>query len=142
MARQGTPLGGLDEIIERVYSGPDYTLVCYTNAQDSLGSSTLAADLTQPTEANGYAPILLIGTWSFSGGVATYAHPEGASGDALGNPCWFASGSWSAAVTGVAMVYGSRVQHFMDLRDVFGAPITFVAAAGKKLAVDMTTLAA
>lgn len=138
--RSGTPLGGLDEIIERVYSGPDFTLVCYTNTQDSLGPNTVATDLAQPTVGNGYAPIVLTGTWSFSGGVATYSHPEGAEAASDGHPCWFPTGTWSAPVTGVAMIYGTRVVHFYDVRDGDGTPTTFVAAAGKRFAVDMSTL--
>lgn len=142
MARSGTPLGGLDEIAERVFSGPAYTLVCYTNTQDSLGPNTVAADLTQPDEANGYAPIVLDGEWTWENGVTGYTHPEGPNADPFGNPCWFPTGTWSAVVTGVAMIYGERVQHFMDLRDGAGDPATFVAAAGKRFEVDMSTLAA
>src|SRR4051812_49331422 len=118
MARQGTPNGGLDEITERAYvNGGDFTLVAYTNAQDSLGPTSMAADLVQPTQSNGYAPIVLTGTWSTSGGVLAYVHPAGPNADALGNPTWFASGAWSAPVTGVAMIFGGRIVHFFDHRD-------------------------
>lgn len=140
--RSGTPFGGLDEIIERVYGGPDFSLVCYTNTQDSLGPNTVASDLTQPDETGGYAPIVLSGTWSYENGVAMYSHPEGPEAAANGHPCWFPTDTWSATVTGVAMIYGARVMHFMDLRDGSGAPSTFVAATGKRLEIDMSTLAA
>lgn len=143
MARQGTPNGGLDEITERAYvNGADFTLVAYTNAQDSLGASSVAADLTQPTSVNGYAPIVLSGTWSTSGGVLTYTHPAGPNADVLGNPSWFPTGAWSAGVTGVALIYGSRIVHFMDHRDAVGSPLTFVAAAGKRFTVDISSLVA
>lgn len=126
MATQGTPSAGLDLIATRVFvDGADYSLVAYTNTADSLGTATVAADLTQPT-GGGYAPITLNGTWSSSGGVVTYSHP--------GNPYWIASGTWSADVTGVAIIYGSVVQHFKDL------DTPFVAAANKKLEVDLSTV--
>jgi hypothetical protein len=142
MARQGTPTGGLVEITKRVYiDGPDLTLVCYTNTADSLGSSTVAANLTQPTVANGYAPIVLSGTWVTTDGVLSYTHPAGANADEFGNPGWFPTGTWSAAVTGVAIIYGTAVVHFMDNRDSGGSPTTFVAAAGKKFTVDLATVA-
>lgn len=129
MATSGTPLGGLDEIGKRVYiDGPDLSLVAYTNTADSLTSATVAADLTQPTVANGYAPITLDGTWSRTNGVVTYVHSTPT------NPTWTASGTWSATVTGVAVVYGTVVMHFKDLTSAF------TAAAGKKLAVDLSTV--
>lgn len=143
MARQGTPNGGLNEIAERAYvNGADFTLVAYTNAQDSLGPNTVAADLTQPTSANGYAPIVLTGTWTSTNGVLGYSHPAGPNADALGNPGWFPTGAWSAPVTGVALVYGSRVVQFYDHRDGAGVAASFTAAAGKRLVVDLTTLLA
>lgn len=141
MARQGTPNAGLTLIAQRVFEGPDYSLVAYTNTQDSLGPSTVLADLTQPTSTNGYAPILLNGTWSYTNGVASYVHPAGPNADENGHPTWFPTGTWSAPITGVAIVYGSTVQHFMDLRDGGGTPVTFTAAAGKRLVVDLVNLA-
>lgn len=140
MAKQGTPLSGLALIAQRVFSGPAYSLIAYTNTQDSLGPATALSDLMQPTQTNGYAPIVLDGVWDFTGGVATYTHSAGASNDGLGNPSWTASAGWSANVTGVAMIYGSVVQHFMDLRDGSGNPNVFTAAAGKKLAVVISNL--
>lgn len=142
MAREGTPNGGLDEITTRVYiDGADLTLVAYTNTQDSLDSGTVAADLTQPTQANGYAPITLNGTWATNNGVVTYTHPAGPNTDAQGNPAWYPTGTWSATVTGVAMIFGTKVVHFMDVRDGNGDPSTWVAAAGKLFPVDVSTLA-
>ncbi len=132
MARSGTPKGGLDEIAERVYvAGADLTLVAYTNTPDSLGPDSVAADLVQPTSANGYAPITLNGTWSAVDGIVTYDHgtPD--------NPTWTATGTWSANVTGVAMIYGAILMHFRDYNDSGGS---WVAADGRKLAVDVTNL--
>ena len=143
MARQGTPNAGLDEIVERAYvNGADFTLVAYTNTPDSLGPNTVTADLTQPTSSNGYAPIVLTGTWSTNAGVSAYQHPAGPNADALGNPTWFPSGAWSAPVTGVALIYGTRVVHFRDHRDAAGNPLSFTAAAGKRLTVDLQALVA
>lgn len=143
MPRQGTPLAGLTEIGKRVYvDGAALTLVCYTNTQDSLGPDTVASDLTQPDEDNGYAPIVLDGTWVTTDGVCRYTHPAGADADGAGNPIFLATDTWSAVVTGVAMIYGSAVLHFMDLRDGEGTPTTFTAAAGNGFKVDINNLTA
>ncbi len=141
MARQGTPDAGLALMAQRIFAGGAYTLVAYTNAQNSLDSSAVLSTLIQPSQTNGYSPILLDGVWSVLAGVATYVHSAGASNDGLGNPCWYATGGWSAAVTGVAMVFGSVVQFFVDLKDGNGDPTTFLAAAGKKLATNCGQLA-
>jgi hypothetical protein len=141
MAREGTPIGGRHLYIQRtLIDGADVTLVAYTNTQGSLGDNTVVADLTQPTQTNGYAPIVLSGTWSKSNGVAAYSQPAGPNTDGDGNPCWFPTGTWSAGVTGVALIYGSDVVHFFDYRDGAGDPTTFIAAAGKRLPVDLATI--
>lgn len=127
----GTPKEGLDLIADRVYiSGADLTLVAYTNAADSLGPDSVYADLTQPTSANGYAPILLNGTWSSTDGIVTYVHSTPT------HPTWSASGSWSGVVRGVAIVSGTTLVHFKDL------DVAFTAANGRKLAVDLDTVLA
>lgn len=127
MATQGTPAAGLDDIASLAYVSGALTLIAYTNAADSLGSSTVAADLTQPNVANGYAPITLNGTWSSSGGVLTYIHSTPT------NPGWIATGTWSAVVRGVAIIRGSVCRHFKDVS-------AFTAAAGKKLEVDLSSV--
>jgi hypothetical protein len=139
-----TPREGLSLYVKRIYiDGPPYTLIGYTNPQGSLGIDSVLADLTQPAQTNGYAPILLDGNWSDNSGVATYAHSLGSSNDGFGNPCWFAAGAWSADLTGVALIDASlgKIQHFMDLRDGSGSPTTFTAAAGLKYAVSIIELA-
>ncbi len=129
MATSGTPKGGLNDIADLAYiSGPDLTLVCYTNTANSLGADTVAADLVQPTQANGYAPIVLDGTWSSTDGVLTYTHSVGT------HPRWTATSTWSGTVTGVAMIRGSMVRHFRD------NATAFVAAAAKVLEVNISTL--
>src|SRR5215470_5109651 len=120
MSNKGTPSAGLQEIARRVFTGPAYSLVAYTNTQGSLGAATVASDLIQPTQANGYAPIVLNGIWSFTAGIATYVHSGGATDDGFGNPCWYPTGAWSAPVTGVALIYNSIVQHFVDYVDATG----------------------
>ena len=112
MARSGTPRGGLDEIAERTYvNGADFTLVAYTNTPNSLGDDSVAADLVQPPEENGYAPVVLNGVWASEDGVVTYDH--GTPDD----PGWVATGPWSAPVTGAALIYGTRLVHFKDYND-------------------------
>lgn len=127
MATQGTPNSGLDDIASLAYVSGALTLVCYTNAADSLGPSTVAADLNQPTEQAGYAPIVLNGTWTSVNGVVTYLHSTGV------NPRWVAQGAWSAVVTGVAIIRGSTCRHFKDISP-------FTAAAGKPLEVDLNSV--
>lgn len=128
MATQGSPYGGLDDIASLAYVSGALTLVCYTNTANSLSESTVAANLTQPSTANGYAPIVLDGTWSSVNGILTYQHSSGT------HPTWTATGSWSATVTGVAIIRGLTVRHFRDLS------AAFVASAGRKLAVDLDTV--
>ena len=131
MATVGTPNGGLDEIALRTYvNGADLTLVAYQNTADSLDADTVAADLTQPATANGYAPILLDGTWASTNGVVTYTHSTPT------HPKWSATGSWGGDVTGAAIIYGTEVMHFKDLTTAF------TAASGKSLTIDLTTLVA
>jgi hypothetical protein len=128
MATQGTPYGGLNDVAALAYVSGALTLVCYTNTADSLVTATVAADLTQPSTANGYAPITLDGTWSTSNGVLTYVHSTPT------NPTWTATGAWSATVTGVAIIRGATVRHFKDLGSAF------VASTGRKLAVDLASV--
>ena len=131
MATSGTPNNGLDEIANRAYiTGTDLTLVAYQNTADSLGATTVVSDLTQPASANGYAPIVLDGTWASTNGVLSYTHSTPT------HPEWVASGAWGGNVTGVAIIFGADVIHFKDLASVFSA------AAGKRLRVDLTTVVA
>lgn len=132
MASQGTPNEGLDLLADRVYiSGADFHLVAYTNTADSLNDSSVYADLTQPTSSNGYAPILLDGTWSSTNGVITYAHSTPT------HPEWTATGSWSGTVNGVAIIYNAATLiHFKDLS------VAFTAASGRILTVDLDTVLA
>lgn len=127
MAIKGTPKGGLQDIAELAYTSGLLTLVCYTNTADSLGPDTVAADLVQPT-GGGYAPIVLDGTWSAPDGVTTYVHSVGT------HPRWTATGTWSATVTGVAMIRGARVRHFKD------NTVPFTAVAAKVFEVNISTL--
>ena len=129
MATKGTPNPGLDELGTRIYiNGPAFTLVAYQNAADSLGASTVYADLVEPATANGYAPILLDGTWSVTSGVMGYVHSTPP------HPVWTATGTWGSAVNGAAMIYGTAVVHFMDLDS------PFIASAGVPLTVDVNTV--
>lgn len=129
MATEGTPYQGLDYAAARIYTSA-LSLVCYTNAANSLGDATVYADLAQPASANGYAPIALSGTWTILNGTVTYDHgtPD--------NPRWTATGSWGATVNGVAMVdvAAGKILHFRD------CAVPFVASNGRKLEPDITNL--
>ena len=128
MALKGTPNDGLDDIATSAYVSGQLTLIAYTNPGDSLGATTVAADLNQPTEANGYAPIVLDGTFSSTDGILTYTHSTST------NPGWTALGAWSADVTGVAIIKGAVCRHFKDCDS------PFTAAAGKKLEIDLNSV--
>ena len=129
MASEGTPLQGLDYAASKVYTSA-LSLVCYTNAANSLGDATTYASLTQPAVANGYAPIALSGVWTFTNGTVTYDHgtPD--------NPRWTATGTWGTPVNGIAMVdiAAGKILHFRD------CAVPFVAANLKKLDVDLVNL--
>lgn len=142
MALRGTPFGGRSEIAKRyLIDGPNVTLVLYTNARNSLGDSTVTADLVQPSIANGYTPLVLDKAgWSEVNGVLTYLQAAGANTDPFGNPCWVPTGAWSASVTGAALVYGTRVLHFKDATDGAGTPTDYVAATGKRYAVSLADI--
>jgi hypothetical protein len=128
VATQGTPNDGLDDLATLAYVSGALTLIAYTNTPDSLGPTSVFADLNQPVETAGYAPITLDGTWTAVDGVVTYLHSTPT------NPFWLALGSWSAPVTGVAICRGSVLRHFKDLGSAFSA------AAGKKLEVDLNSV--
>lgn len=134
MAIKGTPFQGRDNlIIPRVYTG--LTLVLYVNLPDSLGESSVAADLVQPTGA-GYAPIVLNGVWSAASGVATYDH--GTPDD----PFWQStepSANWSQPITGAAIIAGAGpyLLHFQDNPDG-----QVVMTPGQKFVVDLSNLVA
>jgi hypothetical protein len=132
-----TPNGGLAELARRIFpQGAAFSLVAYTNTPASLGSAAVAADLVQPPLAAGYAPITLVpARWNVdAAGVTTYTEPDGSTGF-LGDPTWFATGSWgSNAVTGIAMVFGSILFQARDLQ------LAFVAAAGQKLRINLQDL--
>lgn len=129
MATQITPIAGLTELALRAYvEGAAFTLVLYTNAANSLFAGMLAADLVQPPLANGYGPIVMNGQWTVVNGIATYIHTTG------GDPTFSSSGSWGSDAIGAAMVFGAAVIHARDNTH------PFTAAAGKKLAINISNL--
>ena len=128
MASQGTPLAGLDNISSLAYVSGALTLIAYTNVAGGFGPNTVLADITQPASTNGYAPIVLDGTWTSVGGVTTYVHSTPT------HPKWTATGAWSANVTGAAIIHGSTLRHFKDF------DTAFIAAAGRKLEVDLNSV--
>lgn len=132
MAIKGTPYQGRDNVIApRVYTG--MTLILYCNLADSLGDSSVYADLVQPT-GTGYAPISLAGVWTSVNGIVTYDH--GTPDD----PGWqntHASLNWSLPVTGVALIAGTNLVHFMDFSD--GAK---TMTPSRRLVVNLSTITA
>lgn len=154
--RQGTPTPGLNLIAQCVFGAGGAgqgarTLIAYTNSGDSLNLDTVVADLVQPALGDGYEPLVLDpGGWAFSAGIAEFTQPAGPNNDGFGRPCWFPTAGWGVNVTGVAMISGSIVQHFMDLWIPVEDPenpgeqlrqyTPFVAAPGRKLAVDLAAL--
>lgn len=131
MATSGTPSEGRDFIIsERVYTSSTLDLRLYTNNADSLGATTVFADIVEPT-GTGYAPISLTGVFSEAGGVITYdSNPTFENTESEGGT------NWSNQIKGVIMTDGTYVLHFQDLI----APVTMTP--GKKLVVDLSTLIA
>lgn len=129
MSLFGTP----DEAKESVVGPAVYTtslyIGLYTNTGNSLTSSTVLANITEPddaAESTGYARQQMTGTWAFSDGVVTYSPNiqftnSGAS-------------SWTDDVTGVFVTDQTYLIHFKDLSSAT------TMTAGKILEVDFSTL--
>ena len=129
MASFGTPYEGRDDIIgPAVYTGLDLRL--YTNTKNSLGDTTVLADLTYPS-GTGYATYTLSGVWSFNNGVVTY---DDGSPD---NPQFTntGGGDWTGAVTGAAITDGTYILHF---KDFVSDPITVTPS--QTIEVDISSL--
>ena len=132
MAIRGTPNEGRDNIIsERVYTANTLDLRLYVNLPDSLSSTSVFADLVEPT-GTGYAPITLSSTWSEANGVVTYdganpvfenTNPEGGA-------------NWSQDITGGAITDGTYILHFQDLL------ASETMTPGAKIEVDISSLVA
>lgn len=131
MATSGFTFGGLT-LIGSWFTTNATQLVCYTNAQNSLGDTTVASDLLQPSQTNGYAPITLAAAnWINTNGILTYSTGTGTFSN---NPTWQATGAWSNTVNGVAIIYSTSCVAFKDL----STPWT--AANGLKLSIDLLTV--
>jgi len=130
MATAGTPFEGRDNIIgPNVYTSA-LEIRLYTNSKDSLTSSTVFANMTEPS-GTGYAAIALNGTWSTTNGVVNYDHGSGT------NPSWenTGGGNWTGAVTGSWITDGTYVLHFKDFSS---APQTVIP--GAVIEVDVSNL--
>jgi len=128
MATSGSPFEGRDNrIVPKVYVAGELDIRLYTNTANSLSSTTVLADLTQPA-GSGSADITLSGNWSGDSGVVTYDS----------DPTWTAGADFTGgAVTGVAVTDGTYILHFMDLSL---GPITFlVGPPATVLTVDLST---
>ena len=128
MAVSGTPMEGRDNIIAvNVYTGLD--LRAYTNTANSLDSSTVFADLSEPS-GSGYAAISLDGAFSSTNGVVTY--DAGTPDDER----WTAGDNWTGGdVVGTAITDGTYVLHFKDLSE---GPVSMTT--DKVLVVDISTI--
>ena len=134
MATSGTPHEGVDNIIIDAYTG--LQLILYTNAGNSLDRDSVLADLVEPANVditvapNGYAAILLTGTWSSVNSVITYDHgtPDNPKFTNTGT-----TGSWDSC-TGSAITDGTHILHFKD----FGTPIALTL--GGSLEIDVSSV--
>jgi hypothetical protein len=130
MASFGTPNEGKDNIIASLVYTSSLSIGLYTNTLDSLGASSVLADITEPDDgavSDGYARQALSGSWASSGGIVTYTpniqfENSGAA-------------SWTDDVTGAFLTDGTYLLHFKDLTS--GA---LTMTAGKILEVDISTL--
>jgi hypothetical protein len=131
MATSGFTFGGLNLIGQRfLLLAADTQLVAYVNAPNSLGDTTVAADLSQPTVANGYAPITLTANrWTCTNGILTYN-----TGTGTGFPTWSATSTWSGTVNGTAIISGTTCIAFKDLTTPWSAALNL------KLAIDLLTV--
>lgn len=127
MASFGTPSEGKDGIIAPAVYTSSLKLGLYTNTQDSLGASTVLADITEPS-GSGYTQITLSGSWAYSDGVVTYTpNPQFENTDA--------SASWTGSVTGAFIHNDTYLLHFKDRP---GGALEMTA--GKILEIDISTL--
>lgn len=128
MATAGTAFEGMDFIIApAVYTGIDMRL--YTNAGNSLTSSTILSGLTFPV-GTGYATYTLSGVWSSTNGQITY--DDGAPDDVLFENTGLST--WTGGdVVGVALTDGTYLLHWKDL----STPVTMTP--GALLQVDLST---
>jgi len=128
MATNGTPFEGRDNIILDAYTGLDLRL--YTNTANSLGTTTVLANLTFPT-GTGYATYTLSGVWSSTNGVITYddGTPDNPEFENTGGT------TWTGDPTGAAITDGTFILHFKDF-----ALGTIVMTPGKLIEVDISTL--
>lgn len=129
MAGFGTPNEGKDSIISPAVYTASLKIGLYTNTQDSLDSSTVLADITEPDDAatsDGYAQQTMNGSWSYSNGAVTYT-PNIQFENTGGS-------SWTDDVTGVFIHNDTYILHFKDL----SSAITMTA--GKILEVDISAL--
>lgn len=131
MATFGTPYEGRDNIIGPAIYVNTLKLGLKTNALDSLGPTSVLADITEPV-GTGYARITLNGTWSFANGVFTYDH--GTPDD----PIFTNSGvsNWTGDVTGAFITDDTYILHFKD--NALGA-VTMTPS--KQFQVDISSLA-
>jgi hypothetical protein len=142
MATSGTPYEGRDSVVgPMIYtvltSASLIKLVLYENTADSLGDSTVFANLTTPSGETGYADATLGTGWSFSSGVFQYddGTPDNLSFTNSG------AGAWGNAVIGAAMIcqtpYTGSTWYVLHFKD-FANAITL--GAGESIEVDINTL--
>ena len=130
MAVSGTPFEGRDNIVgPNVYTSA-LQIRLYTNTKDSLGNSTVLADMTEPS-GTGYAAITLSGTFTTTNGVVDYDHGSGT------NPVFENTGGvdWTGDVTGSFITDGVYVLHFKDFSS---AAQTVVP--GAQIEIDVSNL--
>jgi len=136
VATSGTPFEGRDNlIVPLVYQALSDTsslqMGLYTNAQDSLSSTSTVATITSPV-GSGYALKTLGGNWSSSSGVVTYDH------GVVDNVIWTALDNWTGGdVTGAYIRGGTGTLYLLHFKDLSLGPVTMTT--GTALEVDLST---
>lgn len=104
-----------NQIIKNVTTdrGTNLYLVLFTNT--SISETTTAATLTQPTETNGYAPILLYdASWTVTNDTATYAKQTFTA----------TGGNFSAIVYGYAILTNGTTPRILAIEQDPNGPYT------------------
>ena len=130
MADSGTAHEGVDNVLINAYTG--LKLILYTNGFQAFDRDSVLADFTEPdsvdseSDPNGYAPVLLNGTWSSLQSVIT--HVPDVTFTNTGN-----SEAWNI-VYGAAMVTATHVLHWKDFANEYALDV------GQSLVVDLSSM--
>ncbi len=135
MATNGTPFEGRDNVIvpalyQALTDSASLQLFLYTNAADSLDSTTILSNLVDPS-GTGYSRKTLGGVWSGSNGIVTY--DDGTPDDIIFENT--GGGDWTPDITGAAILSSIYLLHFKDF-----ALGSITMTPGKQIRIDLSTL--